>query len=132
MSKEEIKKAGEVMIAYASGKKVEYTCRSDEGAWRDATCPTFNWSLYNFRIKQETKHRPFKDGEECWDEMKKHEPFGWICEHNNPNFKLYVLSVDNNGIMVSDYDDGAIYQNFETLFNLTSFVDGSPFGIIKQ
>ena len=30
------------------------------------------------RIKQEPKYRPFKDAEECFEEMKKHQPFAWI------------------------------------------------------
>ena len=27
------------------------------------------------RIKKEPKFRPFKDAEECWNEMQKHQPF---------------------------------------------------------
>ena len=30
------------------------------------------------RIKPEPKCRPFKNQEECWQEMLKHQPFGWL------------------------------------------------------
>ena len=31
-----------------------------------------------YRIKLEPKFRPFKNAEECWNEMQKHQPFGWV------------------------------------------------------
>ncbi len=31
-----------------------------------------------YRIKPESKYRPFKDEKECWQEMQKHQPIGWI------------------------------------------------------
>lgn len=35
------------------------------------------WDNIEYRIKPEPKYRPFKDAEECWNEMQKHQPFGW-------------------------------------------------------
>ena len=31
---------------------------------------------FNIRIKKEPKFRPFKNAEECWNEMQKHQPLG--------------------------------------------------------
>ena len=31
---------------------------------------------YEYRIKP--TYRPFKNAEECWQEMLKHKPFGWV------------------------------------------------------
>lgn len=33
------------------------------------------WGNIEYRIKPE---RPFKDAEECWNEMQKHQPFGGL------------------------------------------------------
>ena len=31
-----------------------------------------------YRIKPEQKYRPFANAEECWQEMERHQPFGWV------------------------------------------------------
>ena len=79
MTREELKEAAKVMEAYANGKKIQcnYNCQDDEG-WVDTDNPSFNWDKYVYRIKPEPKYRPFKNQEECWTEMLKHQPFGWI------------------------------------------------------
>ena len=30
--------------------------------------------------KKEPTYLPFKNKEECWAEMQKHQPFGWVME----------------------------------------------------
>ena len=42
----------------------------------------------DYRIKPETKYRPFKDAEECFEEMKKHQPFGWIKDKLHQYFNM--------------------------------------------
>lgn len=41
------------------------------------------------------KYRPFKGIEECWEEMMKHEPFGWICPRTSlfPKWRHWTLLV---------------------------------------
>lgn len=63
----------------------------------------------------EPKYRPFKDAEECWQEMLKHEPFGWI-KSKNENY-LNVLGSINNA------------KNYQYIFDNFTFADGTPFGI---
>ena len=130
MDRNEARKAAEVMLAYADGKEIEFT-GLDEEVWADIDSPAFNW--YNnssrYRIKSEPKYRPFKNAEECWKEMKKHEPFGWIQDKDNSSFKQYILSVDREGVMISDYDDGTVLLKYESLLGFCTFVDGTPFGI---
>ena len=78
MTKEEIKEAAKVMEAYANGKKIQ--CNDNHlgnGEWVTTDNPSFNWDKYAYRIKPEPKYRPFKTQEECWNEMLKHQPFGW-------------------------------------------------------
>lgn len=38
----------------------------------------FNLNPQRYRIKPESKYRPFKDIEEYWSEMQKYQPFGWV------------------------------------------------------
>lgn len=63
----------------------------------------------------ETTYRPFKDAKECWNEMLKHEPFGWI-KSKNENY-LNVLGSINNA------------KNYQYIFDNFTFADGTPFGI---
>ena len=67
----------------------------------------------------EPSYRPFKNKDECWGEMQKHKPFGWlyhkVCNCYAP-------------IRVSIEDD----INFENFFNLYTFADGTPFGILEK
>ena len=79
MTIEEIKEAAKVMEAYANGKKIQ--CNDNHlgnGEWVTTDNPSFNWDKYAYRIKPEPKYRPFKTQEECWQEMLKHQPFGWV------------------------------------------------------
>jgi hypothetical protein len=39
-----------------------------------------------YRIKPESKYRPFANAEECWAEMLKHEPFGWVKDKETHKF----------------------------------------------
>ena len=74
-----------IIQAFAEGKKVEMALFDNDGAiseWADVFFPT--WSDdHIYRIKPEPKYRPFEDAEECWEEMQKHQPFGWIIEKSN-------------------------------------------------
>ena len=133
MNREEARKAAEVMLAYADGKEIEFT-GLDEEVWADAESPAFNWynNISRYRIKSESKYHPFKDAEECWQEMQKHTPFGWVQDKDNSSFKQYILSVDKDGVMISDYDDGKVFISYEAIFKHHTFVDDSPIGIKEE
>ena len=70
----------------------------------------------------EPAYRPFKSKEECWQEMLKHEPFGWIIgsiEYHS------ISSVSDVHIWLDDKS----YFTFEEAFNKFNFADGTTFGI---
>ena len=49
MTKEEIKQAAKVMLAYAQGESIQ---RQDpNGNWVDCVSPTFDWGSYDYRVK---------------------------------------------------------------------------------
>ena len=120
-----------ILQAFAEGKVIE--CRTKPSAlsksWQDMNEWTEMeeleyWNNIEYRIKPEPKYRPFKDDEECWNEMKKHQPFGWVKDRNG--IKFMIENVDPRGF-VEVYDDGTC--TFNKLFQNRTFVDGLPFGV---
>lgn len=77
-----------------------------------------------YRIKPETKFRPFANADECWTEMQKHQPFGWVKDRNGSKF--VIENVDSRGF-VEVYDDDTC--NFNEVFENRTFADGLPFGV---
>lgn len=128
MTKEEARKAAEVMMAYADGKEIEFRRKKAEN-WRlcqEKGVLFFNWQDSEYRIKKEPTYRPFKNKEECWEEMLKHQPFGWI--RNGVYYQL-IRNINNAFIYVDDFVMGFNYE--EALCNFT-FIDGTPFGIKEE
>ena len=130
MTKDEARKAAEVMLAYANGNIIEWS-RKDRDDWMITDDPIFDWICNDYRFRHKPKYSPFNSTEECWGEMKKHEPFGWIKEKNS-NFKMCILSLDNDGVLVGDYEDGKVFISYEAIFKHHTFVDDSPIGIKEE
>lgn len=80
MTREEAKELLPIMQAYAEGKTIQFL---DGGKWADVYQTDFYQSPGKYRIKPEPKYRPFRTRRECWDEMLKHQPFGWLKSKEN-------------------------------------------------
>lgn len=128
MTREEARKAAEVMLAYADGKIIEF-CKRQSQIWLEINEPIFNWGENIYRIKQESTYYPFKNKEECWAEMQKHQPFGWIT--NEGEKFINIFNVDNIG--VDFIDDGDLCSlDYKTAIKGLTFADGTPFGIKEE
>ena len=125
MTREEARKAAEVMLAYADGKEVEFL--DPLGNWRSDTIPAFNWFNFDYRIKKGPTYRPFKNKEECWAEMQKHQPFGWVMEKKT-NVYYSIVALNN----VRPYFSNDCGDDYEHLFRYVVFADGKPFGIKEE
>ena len=118
----------DIISAFAEGKTIQY--KADTGSWHDLTeneglpMGTLEEEPNNFRIKPELKHRPFKNAKECWAEMLKHQPFGWVKDRNGS--KSVIENVDPRGF-VEVFDEGTC--NYGEVFDNRTFADGSPFGV---
>ena len=124
MTREEIKEAAKVMEAYADGKKVQK--QDINGLWIDCDNPMFDWASFNYRIKPGPKYRPFKSQEECWYEMLKHQPFGWVKEISCE--MLYLINgISNESIVIMED-----INSFKEAMNIYEFKDGTPFGIKEE
>ena len=131
MTIKEIRDAAKVMEAYANGKKIQFL--DEYNNWIDVTNPTFNWSIYIYRVKPEPKYRPFKNQEECWNEMHKHSNFGWIKGNVTGEYKQIVRIYNYNAELIFNigYNGSADYSP-EMMFSSYTFADGTPFGIKEE
>lgn len=80
----------------------------------------------DYRIKPEVKFRPFANAEECWQEMLKHQPFGWIkCKEGYFN----IVYVDDYYVGLADKDNSSILLASKNSYQDNTFKDGTPFGM---
>ena len=133
MTVQEIREAAKVMEAYANGKKIQYL--NDDNEWIDAPNPLFDWDNCVYRIKPESQYRPFETQEECWNEMLKHQPFGWIVRSSDDEY-LHIGRIHDrgpyNGYGITLSCNESIRANFDAIFKGFKFVDGTPFGIREE
>lgn len=128
MTKEEAKEFYPILQAYAEGKVIE--CRTKPGTistsipneWTEMKEIGF-WNGIEYRIKPEPKYRPFKNADECWAEMRVHQPFGWVKEKER-NVRTIINYIHNEGVMFSC---GSVL--FERMFDIYTFADGVSFGV---
>ena len=115
MTREEAKELLPIIKAYSEGKEIEY--EDYDGEWGVLGNQLFKDKPNKYRIKLETKYRPFKDAEECFNEMGKHQPFG------------YIKYKDRNSYFPISFGDNS---DFDYLLENRIFADGTPFGIKEE
>ena len=131
MTREEAKEFYPILQAYAEGKVIE--CRRKQSAMKGADTPNDwtemkaieFWSNTEYRIKPESTYRPFENEQECIEEMRKHEPFGWIKD--KPEFGdtcSAIKKVSNGYIRCAE-----AWYGPKEMFQYSTFLDGAPFGI---
>lgn len=129
MNRQQAKDFLPIIQAFAEGKTVEYLS-NDNWVKQETFC--FIDNVRNYRIKPEPKYLPFKNAEECWQEMLKHEPFGWLKNKENKTY-VVITEVENDdgdvGMMkISDNPNWSL----SGLFDCYTFADGTPFGIKEE
>ena len=121
MTREETEKCIKVMQAFVDGKDVE-VLNTDKlelvsnPSWSPAT---------KYRIKPESAYRPFESAKECIEEMRKHEPFGWVKD--KPEFGYTCSTITKVSTSLIRRDEA--WYGPKEMFQYTTFLDGSPFGI---
>ena len=126
MTKEEIKKFMPLMQAMLEGKTIQCYHKLNK-EWVDIDDLFIGNDISLYRIKPEPKYRPFKDAEECWAEMQKHQPFGWLKRKDSNEYNLLTSvdgSVECEGVRIDSDGFGWDRANDEY-----TFADGTPFGI---
>ena len=123
MTREQAKEILPIFKAFAEGKTIQIL---NEGEWCDLYDTDFKSPINKYRIKPEPRYRPFKTQEECWNEMLKHQPFGWVKEI--PSKMLYLINGISNESIVIIED----INSFKEAMNIYEFKDGTPFGIKEE
>lgn len=129
MEKEKTENLIKVMQAFLKGETIECKMRESEDLpsnWFVHDVDYWNTDAYMYRIKPKPQYRPFKDGNECWEEMQKHQPFGWIKidgEYTN------ITKLDCKDS--SFFAEGLWHQicRDDVSENNITFADGTPFGV---
>ena len=137
MDRNQAKEFYPIMQAFAEGKTIETRMKptaDNNGVTKDGWCEFNDWTEMKeleywvnveYRIKLEPKYRPFKDAEECWAEMQKHQPFGWM-KFKDTECGYYMLTSVATGVGVGINDS---LFSYERIFNDYTFADGTPFGV---
>ena len=154
MRKEKIRQLMDIMQAYVNGKTIQYYKvdlsfkikhpgeRNFNNKWVDVDEEhLFRPDMYDYRVKPEPKYRPFKDADECWQEMLKHEPFGWVKEKGDkPSYELLACVSENDEAPISFAVYGSVGMGiidrpsieFNEMFNAFTFADGAQFGVKEE
>lgn len=130
MNREEVKELLPIIQAFADGKKIE--TRYDIYDWTETEVLHLE-SNNEYRIKLEPEYRPFKTAEECWNEMLKHEPFGFLSKTDEPDYFSICRVFEEKGKPKITFASNP-YSDFDTtkVFDRYQFVDGTPFGIKEE
>lgn len=128
--KGEIQRLLSIFQAMADGRIIQFAANGNDWADIDGEeeglyLDTLIDNPQYYRIKPEPKYRPFANVEECWTEMKKHQPFGWVKDKKDGYYVL-ITAVDNGDYMSLSGNSG---WSFYSLMKDYTFTDDIPFGI---
>jgi len=118
----------EVMQAYKEGKKIQ--CKPKAGnLWCDEVDPLWNFFVSDYRVKPDSKYRPYKDTEEMIADWKKR------FNKTTATYSMPLIWVTNHKVnsVITDYAKYAVmvsgtFQSLETLYEECIYLDGSPCG----
>ena len=135
ITREEAKELLPIIQAFAEGKQIQDKIEGLTG-WVDTNVINLEYKgqRIKHRIKPESKYRPFKNQEECWQEMLNHQPFGWIKQKENEGKIVhigYIFEVTNQVLITLSSDVGNVTTS-SYLFRAYTFADGSSFGIKEE
>ena len=136
MTREEAKELLPIVKALAEGKMIQ---DSIEGLTdlvdTDEINLEYEGQKIKHRIKPEPKYRPFKTQEECWNEMLKHQPFGWVKSKDKGYFHLIGLvqfASELEDVMITFATSENLARSSHSIYENYIFADGTPFGIKEE
>ena len=129
--KGEIQRLLPIFQAMADGRIIQFSSNGNywidiDGEEEGLLLDTLIGNQKNYRIKPEPTYRPFKDVKECWNEMLKHQPFGWIKGKEGEHYSLITSIIA---------DEEEVYINGISGFVLDEIMehytcaDGLPFSV---
>lgn len=137
MTREEAKAFYPILQAFAEGKIIETRRKptaDNNGVTKDGWFEFNDWTEMkeleywvnvDYRIKPEPKYRPFANAEECWEEMMKHQPFGWVMLKDTES-GYYMLKGIASQVVIGFNETPFSYKK---VFEDYTFANGTPFGV---
>lgn len=132
MDRNQAKEFYPILQAFAEGKVIEVRTDpnvvgkglEDMNDWTEMN-EIEHWNNIQYRVKPEPTYLPFKDAKECWQEMLKHQPVGFI-KFKDTESGYYMLTGIARGIGVGINDS---LFSYDRVFDDYTFADGTPFGV---
>lgn len=129
MTREEAKKLLPIFKEFSEGETIQHLDIIND-KWEDVDEFVYHGSVKSYRIKSDSqpkaKYRPFVNTEECWQEMLKHQPFGWV---KNNNLYRNILETIDGAILLPSFPGEMFVFSFNKAKEKFTFADGTPFGI---
>lgn len=122
-----------VMTAYTEGKQIQIYNFSNK-TWEDINHePVWDWDNCLYRVKPESKYRPYKDVTEMLDDINERRvaiqhpvfPGIWL-KHEDYEVEEMIAGVDSRE---SEILLGKNWTKLSIVFNHFTYLDGKPFGI---
>ena len=129
IKREDAKELLPIVKALAEGKMIQDSIDGSKWFDTDEINLEYEGQKIKHRIKPESKYRPFETKEECFDEMLKHQPFGWLTSKKTDNNALIGYVGGLNDIYISFIAGENEAYSAEMLFDNYKFLDGTPFGM---
>lgn len=133
MIREEIKEMLPIMQAFAEGKLIQFRKGYEWIDIKTGEDLSFLRPPSDYRIKPEPRYRPFKNQEECWNEMHKHPDFGWLKSKEGDEIGIIGRVITLNGkVLITWSTNEGLNIDVSEIFNYYTFTDGTPFGIKEE
>ena len=133
MDREQAKYILPIIQAFSEGKQIQWL-KPDSDEWIDVVggdnvdFEDLAESNVAYRIKPEPKYRPFANAQECLEEMKKHQPFGWVKDKYS-FCPIEMIAANFSKECIKCYET---WFTPERIFKDSTFLDGTPFGIVEE
>lgn len=119
----------EVMRAHENGEKIEVKEKRFNDDWSWTPYPSWNWASCDYRIKTETKYRPYKDTDELVADCETR--FNKISAANS--MPLIWVMHNKCKSLITDYSKCTVrvfgtFQSMSSLYDDYTYLDGSPCG----
>lgn len=127
MNRKEAAELSPIIQAFSEGRPIQYRIKDNKSAkWDDVDKNYHDFSPHSFqyRIKPEPKYRPFANAKECWQEMQKHQPFGWVKDEDGNKTFIGSINSDNSVCMCNSE-----ILFLKDIFEDFTFIDGISFGV---
>lgn len=124
MNRKEAAELFPIIKAFSEGKVIQTSVKGKP--WEDLGENIAFYTNDKYRIKPEPKYRSFANAEECWNEMLKHQPFGWIKGKEGEHHSLITSFIADEEEV---YINGISGFVLDEIMEHYTFADGLPFGV---